>query len=157
MATIFDNVQNEHQYLASTGLSKEDFKRLHKEFTLYYNPKPFNEIARKTPLLTNSEEALFFIVFYYKSYPTLQVLGLSFGFSNTSAFVYLDYVKPYLKRALAAQSGLVRRVFENQEDFDKAFEGVEDLFVDGSEIIIQRATDQKKQQADFSGKKKCTR
>lgn len=157
MAAIFDNVQNERQYLASTGLSKEDFERLHKEFALHYKPKPFNELARKTPLLTNSEEALFFILFYYKSYPALEVLGLSFGFSNTSAFVYLDYVKPYLKQALAVQPGLVRRVFENQQDFDKAFEGVEDLFVDGSEIIIQRAADQKKQQAGFSGKKKRIR
>ena len=85
------------------------------------------------------------------------MLGLSFGFSNTAAFVYVDYVKPYLKRALEAQSVLVKRVFDNQDAFDKAFEGVTDLFIDGSEIIIERAKDPKKQQADFSGKKKRTR
>jgi len=75
------------------------------------------------------------------------------GFSDTAAFGYVDYVKPYLKRALQAQSVLVKRVFDNQEAFDEAFQGVEDLFIDGSEIIIERAKDQKKQQADFSGKK----
>lgn len=157
MATIFDKVQNDRQYLASTGLRKEDFERLHKEFTLYYKPKPFNEIARKTPLWTDSKEALFFILFYFKSYPTLEVLGLSFGFSNTSAFVYLDYIKPYLKQALREQSVLVNRVFDSQEDFDKAFQGVEDICVDGSETGIQRAAIQKIQQADYSGKKKRIR
>ena len=81
------------------------------------------------------------------------MLGISFGFSDTAAFVYVDYVKPYLKRALQGQSVLVKRVFEDQQAFDKAFEGVEDLFIDGSEIIIERAKDPKKQQADFSGKK----
>jgi hypothetical protein len=118
----------------------------------------FNEIAKKAPVLTDSREALFFILFYYKTYPiltypTLEVLGLSFGFSDTAAFVYLDYVKPYLKRALVGQSVLVKRVFDNQQAFDEAFAGVKDLFIDGSEMVIQRAQDPQRQQADFSGKK----
>jgi len=87
----------------------------------------------------------------------LNVDYLRVGFSDTAAFVYVDYVKPYLKRALAAQSVLVKRVFEDQQAFDKAFAGVEDLFIDGSEIIIERSLDQKVQQADFSGKKKRIR
>ncbi len=153
MATIFENLQKDWQYKASTGLDQKNFERLHEEFKLYYQPKAFNEIAKKAPVLTDSRQALFFILFYYKTYPTLEVLGLSFGFSDTAAFVYLDYVKPYLKRALAAQSVLVKRVFENQQAFDEAFAGVKNLFIDGSEMVIQRAQDPQKQQADFSGKK----
>ncbi len=152
MATIFENLQKDWQYKASTGLDQKNFERLHEEFKLYYQPKAFNEIAKKAPVLTDSRQALFFILFYYKTYPTLEVLGLSFGFSDTAA-VYLDYVKPYLKRALAAQSVLVKRVFENQQAFDEAFAGVKNLFIDGSEMVIQRAQDPQKQQADFSGKK----
>ncbi len=157
MATIFDNVQNDRQYLASTGMNQHDFDRLHEVFTRYYVPKSTNEISKKSALLTSSREALFFSLFYYKSYPTLEVLGLSFGFSNTSAYVYLDYIKPHLKAALRAASVLVNRVFENQDEFDKAFPGVEDIFVDGSEIGIQRACVQEVQQADYSGKKKRIR
>lgn len=157
MATIFENLQKDWQYKASTGLNQEEFDRLHEEFKRYYEPKAFNQIAKRAPVLTDSREALFFILFYYKSHPTLEVLGLSFGFSDTAAFGYLDYVKPYLKRALAAQSVLVKRVFENQDAFDKAFQGVSDLFIDGSEIGIERSKDQKVQQADFSGKKKRIR
>ncbi len=153
MATIFANLQNDRQYRASTGLGQEDFERLHKVFEKYYQPKSLNDISKVAPLLTEAKEALFFILFYFKSYPTLEVLGLSFGFSNTSAYVYLNYIRPYLKAALRAESVLVNRVFESQKDFDKAFEGVEDIFVDGSEIAIQRACIQEVQQADYSGKK----
>ncbi len=152
MATIFEHLQNDSQYKASTGLTQKEFDRLHEEFKRYYQPKAYNQIAKKGPVLSNFREALFFILFYYKSHPTLEVLGLSFGFSDTAAFGYVNYVKPYLKRALQGQSVLVKRVFEDQQAFDKAFEG-EDLFIDGSEIIIERAKDQQKQQADFSGKK----
>jgi len=157
MATIFENLQKDWQYKASTGLDQKEFDRLHDEFKQYYAPKAFNQLAKKAPVLSDSREALFFILFYYKSHPTLEVLGLSLGFSDTAAFVYLDYVKPYLKRALQAQSVLVKRVFENQEAFDKAFQGVTDLFIDGSEIGVERSKDHKVQQADFSGKKKRTR
>lgn len=153
MATIFDNLQNERQYLASTGLNKADFEKLHQVFAQYYKPKNNNDISNKAALLTCSREALFFILFYFKSYPTLEVLGLSFGFSNTSAFVYVDYIKPYLKAALQAESVLVKRMFDHQDEFDKAFQGVEDIFVDGSEISIQRACIQHIQQGDYSGKK----
>ncbi len=157
MATIFENLQNDSQYKASTGLDQKEFDRLHEEFKRYYQPKAYNQIKKKGPLLSDSREALFFILFYYKSHPTLEVLGLSFGFSDTAAFGYVDYVKPYLKRALQGQSVLVKRVFEDQQAFEMAFAGVEDLFIDGSELIIQRAKDPKVQQADFSGKKKRTR
>lgn len=155
--SIFENLQKDWQYKASTGLDQKEFDRLHDEFALHYQPKAYNQIAQKAPVLSDSREALFFILFYYKSHPTLEVLGLSFGFSDTAAFVYLDYVKPYLKQALEAQSVLVKRVFDSQEAFDKAFQGVTDLFIDGSEIIIERSLDQKVQQADYSGKKKRIR
>lgn len=138
-------------------MDKKEFDQLHEEFKLYYQAKAYNQLAKKAPVLTDSREALFFILFYYKSHPTLEVLGLSFGFSDTAAFGYVDYVKPYLKQALQAQSVLVKRVFEDQQAFDKAFQGVEDIFIDGSAIGIERAKDQKVQQADLSGKKTPTR
>lgn len=90
MATIFENLQKDWQYKSSTGLDQQEFDRLHEKFKLYYQPKSFNAIAKKAPVLTDSREALFFILFYFKTYPTLEVLGLSFGFSDTAAFVYLD-------------------------------------------------------------------
>jgi len=77
MATIFENLQKDWQYKASTGLDQKEFERLHEEFVLHYQPKSFNQIAQKAPVLTDSREALFFILFYYKSHPTLEVLGLS--------------------------------------------------------------------------------
>ncbi|MGI4832712.1 MAG: transposase family protein [Janthinobacterium lividum] len=35
--------------------------------------------------MTDKKEALFFILHYYKAYPTLQKLGMYFGLSNSAA------------------------------------------------------------------------
>jgi len=83
--SVFENLQKDWQYKASTGLDQKEFDRLHDEFALHYRPKSFNQIAQKAPVLTHSREALFFILFYYKSHPTVaylrsrdvEVLGLS--------------------------------------------------------------------------------
>jgi hypothetical protein len=44
-------------------------------------------------------------------------------------------------------------VYKNQSDFDKAFEGVEDLIVDCTEIPVQRPDNQDVQKEHYSGKK----
>jgi hypothetical protein len=57
---------------------------------------------------------------------------------------------------LKKKKALVSRVFESQEAFEKAFEGVEDIFVDGTEIGIERANNDDIQRESFSGKKNFT-
>jgi Helix-turn-helix of DDE superfamily endonuclease len=93
------------------------------------------------------------VLFYLKTYPTLQVLGLQFGVSDTCAQANLAYFMPFLKASLKAKNTLVARIFESQESFEKTFEGVEDIFIDGTEIAIERADNQEVQQAAYSGKK----
>ncbi len=34
--------------------------------------------------------------------------------------------------------GMCHRVFAHQADFDKAFEGITDLYINGTEIVVQR-------------------
>jgi hypothetical protein len=57
----------------------------------------------------------------------LQNLGLYFGFSEAVASQYLDLIQPVFKKA---RSGFERNefpVFSTQQEFDRAFEDVEDL------------------------------
>lgn len=110
-------------------------------------------ITKEEAYLTNASEALFFILFYLKTYPTWQILGLQFGFSDTTAGNFVAYILPFLKASLAEKEALSSRIFESQSDFEKAFEGVKDIFIDGTEIPIERAENDKKQKSTFSGKK----
>ena len=77
----------------------------------------------------------FILLHYYKTYPTLQILGLLFGCSDKTAFEYLEYIKPALKKALETDKRLAVEVFGSQAAFDKAFEGVKEIMIDGFECI----------------------
>ena len=153
MASIYTNLRTERQYWASTGLSEETFNQLFEQFKQFYVPKKGNSASPYEPLFQDAREALFFILFYYKTYPTLQILGLPFGCSDKSAFEYLEYIKPALKKALEADKRLAVEVFGSQAAFDKAFERVQDIMIDGFEMPVERDKDKQLQAEDCSGKK----
>lgn len=153
MASIYHNLKIERQYSASTGLNKAQFDELATQFALHYQPKNNRITTGEPPLFHDPKEALFFILFYLKNYPTLQVLGLQFDMSDFSASTYINYIMPYLKASLRAKSMLVRRVFEDQAAFEKTFENVEDIFIDCTEIPVERAKNEQNQKKAFSGKK----
>ncbi len=156
--SIYHNVTKERQYKAATGLSLAEFDALYVLFAPFYEPKTPSPYPVETPVvLSDKREALFFILHYFKAYPTLRNMGVYFGMSDASAHNYLALLKPCLKAALAAQGALAHRLFANQQAFEAAFAGEEDVFVDVTEIPIERAANQEVQKAHFSGKKTFTR
>jgi hypothetical protein len=136
MSSIYHNLHTACQYKAATGLNLQEFEALFTIFEPLYTPKTGTEYT--TPVLTNKREALFFILHYYKSYPTLQNMGLYFGFSDFTASTYLTLLKPILKTALQQVTYLKKFIFKDQESFDKAFEGVEEIYIDVTEITVKR-------------------
>lgn len=153
MASIYENLKNDRQYSASTGLNESKFNELYQEFKLHFVAKKTNQITGEPPRFYDSREALFFLLFYLKTYPTLQVLGLQFGISDFSASDNLAYLMPFLKASLKEKQALVSRVFGNEQAFQQAFAEVEDIFIDGTEIGIERAENGDIQRESFSGKK----
>ena len=155
MATsIYQNAQTERQYKAATGLSRVAFDALYLEFARYYQPKTANPYPNQAqPVLTDKREALFFILHYYKAYPTLQNIGMYFGFSDFAASTYLEILKPCLKAALQAQGIDKSTLFKNQAEFDEQFAGVVDLVIDVTEVPIEHAVSQEVQEEHYSGKK----
>ena len=86
-------------------------------------PKKGNSASPYEPLFQDAREALFFILFYYKTYPTLQILGLQFGCSDKSAFEYLEYIKPALKKALETDKRLAVEVLAVKRRLIKRLKG----------------------------------
>lgn len=156
-ASIYHNAQNERQYKAATGLSRAEFEALYELFAPHYLPKkPLPYSTHTLPVLTDKKEALFFILHYHKAYPTLQNLGMYFGMSDATASHYLELLKPCLKAALQQQQLLAKRLFTGQASFEETFAGVEDLFIDGTEISAERPENQELQKDWYSGKKNFT-
>lgn len=154
MASIFHNLNSDKKCRAATGLSLEQFETLAEVFSRYYKPKSSNPYTtRRQPVFTNHKEALFLILHYLKSYPTLENMALYFDVDISTISDYLKITKKCLKASLKAQNVFVSKVFKSQSDFDKTFEGVEDLLIDCTEINIQRPDNQDTQQEYYSGKK----
>ena len=153
--SIFENLRTEKQYKASTGLGKHEFEHLFSYFEKYYSPKtpsPYANVPR--PLLTNKREALFFVLHYLKAYPTLENMGLYFGFDIRSVSNYLKITKPCLRAALDEMGHLPPSLFKTQQEFDAAFKDVRHLLPDGTEISVNRSKDNDYQKFTYSGKKK---
>ena len=156
--SIYHNSKNDRQYRAATGLSRAEFDALYAAFSPFYTPKQQNPYPGPSlPVLTDKREALFFILHYYKAYPTLQNLGLYFGMSDAAASHYLERLKPCLRMALNQQNVAITRVFKNQAEFDRLFEGVEDIMIDVTEVPIERSDSYEVQKSQYSGKKNITR
>jgi hypothetical protein len=107
-------------------------------------------------VLTDKKEALFFILHYFKAYPTLLTMGVYFNLSAYAVSHYLEILKPCLKAALQRYMPASQTLFASQQVFDQHFAGVEDLVIDVTEIPIECASNDAIQRAHYSGKKTST-
>lgn len=158
MGSIFSNLRTEKQYKASTGLKKEQFNHLLLVFEKYYQPKKNSPIKNTLPpVLTDKAEALFFVLHYLKSYPTLENMGLYFRMDVRTVSDYLVRTKTALRSSLIELDAICWTLFNSQEDFDKAFEGIEDIVADCTELPVQRPEGYENQELVYSGKKNSIR
>lgn len=147
----------DREFKALTGLTKAQFEVLFTFFEPLYKLKQINPYSpEKHPKLQDKKEALFFILFYLKSYPTGEILAFNFGISYSCALQNIQYIKPILKRALQEAGTDILRSFGTEKQFQKCFEGVEDIIIDVFEINTQRPENEDIQKENYSGKKNNT-
>jgi len=157
MFSIYHNAKTDGDYRATCGLGLSDFEKLFEIFdTVYETKKELLYGEKKQPVLTDKRESLYFILYYLKTGVTFRVLGVSFGMSNASAKTYVERLKPYLKHSLEIMGHMPKGLFLSQEDFNRAFANVENLFIDCTEIPVERADEYEEQKKFYSGKKKHT-
>jgi len=105
--------------------------------------------------LPTLEYKMFFILFYYKCYPTYDVLSFFYDCNRSNAMRRQKYLSGVLESTLGRKLVLPVRQLTSVEDFFKAFPETREVFIDGTERPIQRPKNSKKQRANYSGKKHC--
>lgn len=145
---------------ALTGLNRKAFDQLLVAFS------PVYEQSRQTPLrqravgggrkarLLGTQEKLFFILFYFKCYPTFDLAGIIFDLHRSQAHDWMHRLQPLLEETLGQKLVLPERKLDSIEAFLERFPGVERVMIDGTERPIARPQDPEVQQANYSGKKK---
>lgn len=107
----------------------------------------------RKPTLISVEDRLVFILFYFRMYPTQEVLGFLFGMSQAQANEWLHRLTPVLNSALGAEQQLPARQAADLEQLLAQCPELE-FIIDGTERPIQRPKDRQRQREHYSGKKK---
>jgi hypothetical protein len=165
MMNIEKVLKNDRLMHALTGMSAKEFEDLLPEF------KKAWEVARmrkyrndpnrerrpgggKKGFLKTSREKLFFILLYYKCYPTYDVASFLYACDRSAACRRQQKLSMILELTLKQKLVLPKRQIRSIEDFLNAFPEAKEVFIDGTERPIQRPKDKETQKANYSGKKK---
>jgi hypothetical protein len=147
---------------ALTGLNRKAFDALLPSFEQAYAAsriaaKPQRQRAvggGRKARLESSEAKLFYILFYFKCYPTFDLAGILFDLDRSQTHAWMHGLQRVLEAALGEKLALPERKLRSLEAFVEAFPGVERVMIDGTERPIQRPQDPEQQTLNYSGKKR---
>ena len=162
MFNINRALENDRLLRALTGLNRKAFERLCEVFEVVYEeilesdtkPRKRARGGGRKARLSSIESKLFFILFYFKCYPTFDVLSWLFDIERGRANRWVHRLQGILKTALGKNMVLPERKLESIEQFLARFPEVREVILDGTERPVQRPKDAEKQKEHYSGKKK---
>jgi DDE superfamily endonuclease/Helix-turn-helix of DDE superfamily endonuclease len=162
MLKINRALKNDRLLRALTGLNLKAFEQLCEVFEVVYQesiesdtkPRKRARGGGRKARLSSIELKLFFILFYFKCYPTFDVLSWLFDMERGRANRWVHRLQGILETALGKKMVLPERKLENIEQFLDRFPAVREVIFDGTERPVQRPKDAEKQKEHYSGKKK---
>ena len=162
MLNIDRALNNDRLLRAMTGLNRKAFNELCQVFGKVYQeklqvtaqPQKRAQGGGRKARLQSPTAKLFFILVYFKCYPTFDVLGLLFDLDRGRANRWVHRLQAILEIALGQKMVLPERKIESLQQFMERFPEVEKVLLDGTERPVQRPKDARRQKENYSGKKK---
>jgi hypothetical protein len=162
MLNINRALENDRLIRALTGLNRKAFDQLCEIFEVIYQesiasdtkPRKRARGGGRKARLSSIEFKLFFILFYFKCYPTFDVLSWLFEMERGRANRWVHRLQGILEKTLGKKMVLPERKLESIEQFLARFPEVREVILDGTERPVQRPKDAEKQKEHYSGKKK---
>ncbi|MCP4261374.1 MAG: IS5/IS1182 family transposase, partial [Planctomycetes bacterium] len=156
--------QSERTIKAVIGVSIEEFNKLLPTFAEELEKERLSTASLPTSYrapgagrkhtLHGAKEKLFYILYYLKCYPTYDLAGLCFDVDRSQACRWVEELLPILRKVLAREQVLPLRGGLSEEEYSYLFQGLTDLYMDGTERPVQRPVEHEHQKACYSGKKK---
>ena len=162
MINIHRALSNDRLMRSLTGLNRKAFEALLPAFIAAWQVDRLAQVRKRAPgagqaqkaKLSNPQQKLFYILFYFKCYPTFDLAGLIFDFDRSQAHRWMHRLQPILEAALGQKMALPERKLESIEQFLKRYPEVKEVMVDGTERPIARPKDPERQTKYYSGKKR---
>jgi hypothetical protein len=160
-------IRDNRQRKALTGLSQAQFDHLRPFFSAIYEAtqqktyeegvesgtrtrKPGGGSKGKLPTMADK---LQFVLYYYKTYPTFDVLGTHFDMARSKAHENLHKLSPILYDTLVHLDLMPYRELSTPEELKAALHGDDRLLIDATERAYHRSQDDATQREHYSGKK----
>jgi hypothetical protein len=152
-------IRDERQMQALTGLSQAQFAHLLPVFSDIYQTTQQQTYAKgvesgtrtRTPgggskgKLPTMADKLLFVLSYYKTYPTFEVLGTQFDMVRSKAHANLHKLAPILYATLVHWELMPYRELATPEELKAALLGGDRRIIDATERAYHRAQDDAKQ------------
>jgi hypothetical protein len=164
-------IRDDRQMKALTGLSQDQFDHLLPFFSALYETTQQKTYAegvesgtrRRKPgggsqgKLPTMAEKLQFVLYYYKTYPTFDVLGTHFAMARSKAHENLHKLSPILYDTLVHLDLMPSRELSTPEELKAALQGGDRLLIDATERAYHRSQDEAQQREHDSGEKNSIR
>lgn len=146
------------------GISYYHFEKLLPKFSQALRIKQYSRIpdnkrrrkyggGRKSNLGDDTGK-LFFILFYYRHYPTLRFAQALFSLEDSHIHYWIHFLTSVLWEALGYQLNLPKARVNSLQGLYSTCPDLKEFIVDGTEREIERPKDKTKQKDYYSGKKK---
>lgn len=155
--------RSERLMRATTSLTVAEFDELALQFAAAWSAVRCAKTAAGTArqrrpgggrkgCLVSAEHKLFFILFYYKAYPTQDVMGLLFGITQAQVSEWVRQLTAVVGELIplqrpARQARQLTQLLEEQPE-------LKELIIDGTERRLPRPQHRGKQKRFYSGRKK---
>ena len=161
-------IRDDRQWRSLTGLSQAKFEQLLLTFTVVcqeaqqaaYAASVIAGTRHRQPgggakgKLPTPADKLLFVLYYYKTYPTFDVLGTQFGMVRSKAHKNLYHLSPLLHTTLVRLEMLPHREFKTPAELKAALHGLDQVIIDATERAYRRSKDAATQREHYSGKRK---
>ena len=163
-------IRDDRQMRALTGLSLEQFDILLAVFTKIYQQMQWQAYqegllvgrrqrrpggGQKGALPTMADK-LMFVLYYFKVYPTFDVLGTQFKMARSKANENLHKLVPVLYQSLVHLEVMPQREFATPAELLEVLEDLDTILIDVTERQYRRPGDNQEQKEYYSGKKNGT-
>src|SRR6266436_5178461 len=151
-------IRDDRQTKALTGLSQAQFDYLLPVFSAIYQAtqhqkyeegvksgtrtrKPGGGFKGKLPTMADK---LLFVLYYYKTYPTFDVLGTQFEMVRSKANANLHKLSPILYDTLVYADLMPYRELGTPEELKAALNGMDQVIIDATERPYRRSQEDAK-------------
>lgn len=147
-----------------TGFTPSKFEKLLPKFVLALREMEYSRISRNQRIrkmgggrkskLTTDRQKLFFILFYYRHYPTMRLASAQFEIHHSNIHTWVHFLSQALANTLGYQLKLPEVRANTLGQLFTTCPALKEFIVDGTEREIQRPKNPDDQQKYYSGKKK---